>query len=282
MGAAMTGNNSAKEKGGVQSLARAFALLEAIAGAPDGIGLAQLSKAVGLHSSTAFHLVKTMVQLGYVRQESETKRYRLGRPLFLLAARAREEVVLISVATPLLEKLAEATSETSHLAVRLGHQIIILARTDGSSPFRLNERLGALRPAHATALGKILLARLEAEQLQRFLTENSLEACTPNTITEPERLRRELATVRAAGIAFDDAEYHPEVRCAAVAVHDFTGHVSGAIGISGPIWRLSLSVLQEKVPLVHETAARISEELGYQGEAVAADATKKVKTKVTP
>ncbi len=272
----MAKHSGSKEKGGVQSLARAFALLEAIAGAPDGIGLAQLSKAVGLHSSTAFHLVKTMVQLGYVCQERATKRYRLGRPLFLLAARAREEVELINVATPLLEKLAEATSESSHLAVRSGHQIVILARTDGSSPFRLNERLGALRPAHATALGKILLARLEPEQFEGFLAENSLDACTPNTITDAVRLRRELATVRDAGIAFDDAEYHSEVRCAAVAIYDFTGHVTGAIGISGPIWRLSLSALQEKVPLVRETAARISEELGYQGDMVANPELEKV------
>ncbi|MAG98144.1 MAG: IclR family transcriptional regulator [Alphaproteobacteria bacterium] len=272
----MAKHSGSKEKGGVQSLARAFALLEAIAGAPDGIGLAQLSKAVGLHSSTAFHLVKTMVQFGYVRQERATKRYRLGRPLFLLAARAREEVELINVATPLLEKLAEATSESSHLAVRSGHQIVILARTDGSSPFRLNERLGALRPAHATALGKILLARLEPEQFEGFLAENSLDACTPNTITDAVRLRRELATVRDAGIAFDDAEYHSEVRCAAVAIYDFTGHVTGAIGISGPIWRLSLSALQEKVPLVRETAARISEELGYQGDMVANPELEKV------
>ena len=278
----MANNSGGKEKGGVQSLARAFALLEAIAGAPDGIGLAQLSKAVGLHSSTAFHLVKTMVQLGYVRQESGTKRYRLGRPLFLLVARAREEVELINVATPLLEKLAEATSEASHLAVRSGHQIVILARTDGSSPFRLNERLGALRPAHATALGKILPARLEPEQLESFLTENSLDACTSNTITDADRLRRELATVRAAGIAFDDAEYYPEVRCAAVAIHDFTGNVAGAIGISGPIWRLSLSAMQEKVPLVHDTAARISEELGYQGEAVESGAVGEASEKVAP
>ncbi len=272
----MKRSDGGKEKGGVQSLERAFALLEAIAGAPEGIGLAQLSKAVGLHSSTAFHLVKTMVQLGYVRQERETKRYRLGRPLFVLAARAREEVELINVATPLLEKLAEATSEASHLAVRSGHQIVILARTDGSSPFRLNERLGALRPAHATALGKILLARLEPDQLEGFLAENSLDACTPNTITDAERLRRELTTVRDAGIAFDDAEFHPEVRCAAVAIHDFTGNVTGAIGISGPIWRLSLSALQEKVPLVHETAARISEDLGYQGDTTAQRAPEKV------
>ncbi|MDP6404328.1 MAG: IclR family transcriptional regulator [Alphaproteobacteria bacterium] len=265
-----------REKGGVQSLVRAFAILEAIAGAPDGMGLAQLSRALGLHSSTAFHLLKTMVQLGYLRQDRATKRYRLGRPLFALAASALEEVELIKIASPILEKLAEMTSETTHLGVRDGHRIMILARTDGSSPFRLSERLGALRPAHATALGKILLATLDAEQLERFLAENDLEACTPNTITDPRRLRGELRTVTETGIAFDDAEFHPEVRCAAVAVHDFTGRPAAAIGISGPVWRLSLSALQEKVPLIRNAADQISRELGFRCHDEAADRNREV------
>ena len=79
-------DQEARQRGGVQSLERAFSIMEEIARNRDGIGLAELSKRVGLHNSTTFHLVKTMVSLGYVRQVKDSKRYRVGRPLFALAA----------------------------------------------------------------------------------------------------------------------------------------------------------------------------------------------------
>src|SRR5665213_4377127 len=101
----------AAPRGGVQSLARAFSLLEEIARNREGIGLADLSKRVGLHNSTAFHLVKTLVLLGYARQMKDTKRYRIGRPLFALAASALDEVEMVSLATPILDELSRETGE---------------------------------------------------------------------------------------------------------------------------------------------------------------------------
>ena len=88
-----------RQRVGVQSLGRAFAILEEVARHREGIGLAELSKLVGLHNSTTFHLAKTMVSLGYLRQEKDTKRYRVGRPLFALAASALDEIEMVNVAT---------------------------------------------------------------------------------------------------------------------------------------------------------------------------------------
>ena len=85
----------------MQSLGRAFAILEEIARHREGIGLAELSKLVGLHNSTTFHLAKTMVSLGYIRQERDSKRYRVGRPLFALAASALDEIEMVNLATPI-------------------------------------------------------------------------------------------------------------------------------------------------------------------------------------
>ena len=89
-------------------------------------------------------------------------------------------------------------------------------------------------------------------------------ALTPKTITEPERLRREIEEVARTGVAFDDGEFDPEVRCVAVPVRDFTGQVAGAIGISRSVWRLSLQVPQTKTEVVREAARRFSAELGYR------------------
>ena len=254
--------DDARERGGVQSIERAFRILEEIARNRQGIGLSDLSRRVGLHNSTTFHLVKTMVALGYVRQLPETKRYSVGRPLFALAASCLDDIELVRVATPVLETLSRRTGECSHIAVRTGDNVVIVGRTAGTGAFQLTDRVGVVRPAYCTALGKVLLAALSDEQVARYLAATELRPLTPRTITDPARIMEEIAGVRRSGIAFDDGEFDAEVRCVAVPVRDFTGQVTGAIGISGPIWRLSLQALQERAAIVAEAAAVLSTELG--------------------
>ena len=251
-----------RARGGIQSIGRAFAILEEVARHRDGIGLADLSKRVGLHNSTTFHLVKTMVSLGYIRQLKESKRYRIGRPLFALAASALDEKEMVSMATPVLDELSRQTGESSHFASRMSDAVVVMARTPGPGAFQLTDRVGVVRPAYCTALGKVILAALLPDQLDRYLERVELKALTPKTVTNPQRLRREFQEVRRTGIAFDDGEFDKEVRCAAMPVHDFSGQVIGAIGISGPVWRLSISALQGKARIIAEAAKRLSEAFG--------------------
>jgi DNA-binding IclR family transcriptional regulator len=252
------------KRGGVQSLARAFSILEEVARSRDGISLAELSRKVGLHNSTTFHLVKTMVSLGYIRQIKDDKRYRIGRPLFALAANALDEIEMVSLAMPVLEDLSRDTGESGHFAVPMGDSVVVIARTAGPGAFQLIERVGVVRPAHCTALGKVILAALKPEQLDNFLKRAELTPVTPNSITDAGALRKNLEDVRQSGIAFDDGEFNPEVRCIAVPVKDFTGQIMGAIGISGPIWRLNIQALQGRAQAVRAAARRLSVEFGYQ------------------
>jgi DNA-binding IclR family transcriptional regulator len=248
--------------GGVQSIGRAFSILEEVARNRDGIGLADLSKRVGLHNSTTFHLVKTMVSLGYIRQLKDSKRYRIGRPLFALAASALDEMEMVSMATPVLDDLSRDTGESSHFGTRMSDAVVVVARTPGPGAFQLTDRVGVVRPAYCTALGKIILAALRPDQLDRYLDRVELKPLATRTITDPRRLRREIEEVRQAGIAFDDAEFNDEVRCAAMAVRDFSGQVVGAIGISGPVWRLSLQALQSRAKILQAAANRLSAAFG--------------------
>jgi DNA-binding IclR family transcriptional regulator len=256
-----------RQRVGVQSLGRAFAILEEVARHRDGIGLAELSKLVGLHNSTTFHLAKTMVSLGYLRQEKETKRYRVGRPLFALAASALDEIEMVNVATPILEGLSRETGESAHYAVRMGDAVVVIARTSGPGAFQLTDRVGVVRPAHCTALGKIILASLRPDQLKRFLERVEMKPATDKSITDVAVLLREIAEIRRTGIAFDDGEFNPEVRCVAVPVTDFTGQVIGALGISGPIWRLSNQALHNSAAIVGAAAGRLSREFGAKNAA---------------
>jgi len=252
--------------GGVQSIGRAFTILEEVARNREGIGLADLSKRVGLHNSTTFHLVKTMVSLGYLRQIKDGKRYRIGRPLFALAASALDEMEMVSMATPVLDDLARDTGESSHFAARMSDAVVVMARTPGPGAFQLADRVGVVRPAYCTALGKVILAALRPDQLDRYIERIELKSMTAKTITDPQRLRREIEEVRRAGIAFDDGEFDNEVRCAAMPVRDFSGQVVGAIGISGPVWRLSIQALQSHARILGEAARHLSEAFGAGAE----------------
>jgi IclR family KDG regulon transcriptional repressor len=256
-----------RQRVGVQSLGRAFAILEEVARHREGIGLADLSKLVDLHNSTTFHLAKTMVSLGYLRQEKDSKRYRVGRPLFALAASALDEIEMVNVATPILEELSRETGESGHFAVRMGDAVVVIARTSGPGAFQLTDRVGVVRPAHCTALGKIILASLRPDQLTRFLERADLKPSTAKSITDIPVLLREIAEIKRSGIAFDDGEFNPEVRCVAVPVTDFTGQMIGALGISGPIWRLSNQALHNSARTVQAAAHRLSAEFGAKSTA---------------
>ena len=254
-----------RQRGGIQSLGRAFSILEEVARHREGISLADLGRMVGLHNSTTFHLARTMVSLGYLRQEKDSKRYRVGRPLFALAAGALDEIELVNVATPLLEELSRDTGESGHFAIRMGDAVVVIARTSGPGAFQLTDRVGVVRPAHCTALGKIILASLRPDQLKRFIERVELKPSTEKSITSVPALTREIAEIKRNGIAFDDGEFNPEVRCIAVPVMNFTGQVIGALGISGPIWRLSNQALQGHAKVVRAAANRLSIEFGAKG-----------------
>ena len=210
-----------------------------------------------------------MVSLGYLRQEKDSKRYRIGRPLFALAASALDEIEMVNMATPLLEDLSRDSGESGHFGVRMGDAVVVIARTSGPGAFQLTERVGVVRPMHCTALGKIILAALRPDQLTRVLERIELKPSTDKSITSSSVLLDEIEQVRRTGVAFDDGEFNPEVRCIAVPVMDFTGQVIGALGISGPIWRMSNQALQAHAKLVRTAANRLSAEFGAKSIAKA-------------
>jgi DNA-binding IclR family transcriptional regulator len=255
-----------RKSGGIQSLARASAILNAIVRHRGGIGLAQLSKIVGLHSSTTFHLVKTLGQLGYVRQDPVTKLYRVGRMVFDLASTAFDEVEMANVAAPYLDELALRTGGTGYFAVRAGGDIVVLAKSEGTGAFRTADRASIARPAHATALGKMLLSSMTAENLEIFLSTQELRALTDRTIVDPEKFRAEMARIRSAGVAYDEGEFHPELRCVAVPIFNFTGHAVASLALSTAVWRLTIGDLKVKASVLRSLADRLSAEFGYRAE----------------
>lgn len=256
-------------RGGIQSIERAVAILEAVASDPGGITLAEISAKLGLHNSTVFHLIKTLATLGIVEQSPGTKEYRVGSRLFMLAAGAMNENAMLTQATPILEALSRKTGEAAHLAVRSRHEIVVIARTAATGLLQLAGYTGATRPAHCTAIGKVLMAEVAPDMLDDLLDQCDFKSFTKNTITDRQKYKKELATIRETGVAYDRCEFDADVKCIAVPVRDFAGRCPGAIGISGPIWHMGAAATRKKMAALLDAANQLSRRLGFRPDIAA-------------
>src|SRR5690349_12414362 len=189
-----------RSRSGVQSLDRAFAILEIMADAGGVIGLSQLAAEAKLPLATIHRLVRTLVDLGYVRQEP-SRQYSLGPRLVRLGDISSG--LLTRWATPYLQKVVDALGESTNLAILDGDQIMYVAQAPGSHSMRMFTEVGRRAQAHCTAVGKAMLAQLPAEKVDGILRRSGMPATTEHTITDRAQFARELALIRERGYALD-------------------------------------------------------------------------------
>jgi IclR family acetate operon transcriptional repressor len=248
--------NDVPTKGGVQSLQRAFGLLELVAAQRGAMSISELSAASGLAPATLHRLARTLVDLGYLRQEP-SRRYALGPRLFLLAESS--SAMLDSVAQPHLVHLVEEIGETANLAMLDGDQVAYVAQAPGRHSMRMFTEVGRRVLPHCTAVGKALLALSADAEVRALLARTGLPRHTPHTLTDPDDLLAQLALVRGRGYAMDEGEQEVGVRCVAVAVPGSRTRL--AMSISGPAPRMSDELLVHAVPVLQDAARRLGAEL---------------------
>lgn len=255
----------AEKAGGVmiQSLERAADIMSLAGSTRGGLRLSEISRELGLHTSTVFHLVRSLCALGFLRLDEKTKRYQIGRRIFSLASNCLDEVELIELVRPRIAALAEATGQSAHFAVWSRHDVLVLCRDHGPAAFQLSERIGSIRPAYCTAIGRALLSGLNPGQLDEYFRHVELRPLTPDTVVDETRLRAIIDQVRRERIAYDDSEYQGEARCVAAPVLDYNGAVAGSVGISAPVWRVSFEELVQFAEQVRGAAEDLSRELGH-------------------
>jgi IclR family acetate operon transcriptional repressor len=241
-----------RARGGVQSLDRAFAILEAMADAGGVIGLSQLATDSGLPLATIHRLVRTLVDLGYVRQEP-SRQYSLGPRLMRLADGSTKR--LGTLAQPAMQAVVSQLGESVNLAVLDGEEIVYVAQVQPSQNFmRMFTEVGRRAKPHATAVGKAMLAWIDDRSLAAVYGDR-LGTRTHHTLTTFEALRHELALIRSRhGLAFDREELTPGSVAVAVAIRG-SGRASGAIQLAGDPRRVSLDRL---TPYVTEAARKVS------------------------
>jgi IclR family transcriptional regulator, acetate operon repressor len=256
----MAGVAQPDRSGGVQSLDRAFALLEHMADAGGDVALSELAVRSGLPLPTIHRIVRTLVASGYVRQ-LPSRRYGLGPRLIGLGEAASR--MLGEWARPQLAQLVDQTGETANLAILDGDAVVYVAQVPSRHSMRMFTEVGRRVPVHCTGVGKVLLAQLPPPQVHAMLMRAGMVAQTPHTITDPDRLARELDRIRHQGYAVDDAEQEVGVRCIAVAVPG--GRSTTALSVSGPETRVTWAVVERTVPLLQQAAAALAGQLAGRG-----------------
>jgi IclR family transcriptional regulator, KDG regulon repressor len=209
-------------------------------------------------------LLVTLVARSYlIPVPGQPVQYRLGMPVFQLGAAFAGRLDLVREAQGVAREVAAACDEAVHVAVLDGADVVYLVKVDSTHPVRMVSGVGLRLPAHCTAVGKILLAGLDRAALDAVLDHDVLPAMTPESITDPDRLRAHLDHVRSEGVAVDIGESDSAMRCVAAAVRDHSGATVAGMSISAPIIRWTGEAPVKWARLVREGAATLSARMGH-------------------
>ncbi|MBP1884679.1 MULTISPECIES: IclR family transcriptional regulator [Sinorhizobium] len=256
------GKGPAGKRNRLSSVTTAIRLLKAFSEDEAEIGVSALAQRLKVAKSTVHRLAVTLVTEGLLEQNPQTERYRLGVGLFALGTLVRRRMDLSNEARPYLFDLRKLTGETIILGVPSDGEVMHVYDLESPQALAMKSDLGARKPAHCSAVGRAIFAFAPEQAIERLLA-GPLQRRTAKTVTDPARLREMLAETRQRGFAIEDEESEPGIRGIAAPVRDSTGAVVGAVGIAGPLQRLSLEALEGYSPALLEAVAAISSRLGY-------------------
>ena len=246
----------------IQSVKRTFLVLESLAGRGSA-GVRELHGVVGLSVATVHRILSTLVDLGYVRRNPQTERYELTYKILVLGHSVTQHSGVIQLAHPLLEQLSAQAGETVHFAERSGASIRYIDKVVPSTGVVvMSSYLGMELPLYSTAVGKAIMADLPADEVEEIWNRSDRIPYTPNTISAPEELRRQLEEVRASGVAYDWEERELGISCVAVDILDVTGKPVYAVSFSSSNARMKENQLRYTA-LVKEIKAQLTSLIGY-------------------
>jgi IclR family KDG regulon transcriptional repressor len=260
----MSARTEPRRRERLSSVATAMRLLKSFSEDEVDIGISALAKRLGIAKSTAHRLASTLVAEGLLEQDRDSGKYRLGVGLFRLGALVRRRMEVSNEARPYLYELREKVNESVHLAILDGAEIMYVYHLESTQALRARSELGVRKPAHATAEGQAILAWQPQDLVDRVIA-GGLVARTPKTITGADRFVKALAAIRQRGCAVEDEESEVGMISVAAPIRDDAGAVVAALGIAGPVTRLSKKAVSDVMPHVIATADQVSARLGYRG-----------------
>lgn len=241
----------------VPSVERAFAVMDEIGIASNGLSLTELIERTGFAKTTVFMLVTVLERIGALRLVGG--RYYLGGHLATLGGQAVKRLDLRNVAEPVMQSLSDRTRFTVHLGVLDRCHVVFIGKVEHEGFIRFSSYVGLTQSFHVSSLGKAIAAFLPEERFNTLL-QCPLERRTPYTITSPDVLRRAIDAVRKQGYAVEDEEDEMGVRCVGAPIFDHSGQVVGAVSVTAV--RADLPV--ESFPVISEQVISAAEDISAQ------------------
>lgn len=246
----------------VQALDRTFDLLELLARFPEGLALTDIGERIGLHKSTVHRLLASLKERGYIEQDTDTSRYRLGLGFISLAGPYLNQLDLKSTAEPEMRRLSDSLGVTVFLATLRDGEVVYLDKVERYDGFRRFDIIGRHVPIHCTSLGRSLVMDMENHRLKELLGGITLHRMTPHTITDIDDVIANVESCRQRGWSSDLEEHEEGVNCVGAPVRDYRGRIVAAISA---VWRSDRTTgeMNEAGKAVADGAAEISRRLGF-------------------
>ena len=247
----------------IQSIDRAAELLNTIARYPEPVSLKVLSAETGLHNSTTYRILASLIQNQFV-EKNLSGNYRLGLRLLQLGVRLHSNIDLRSLALPVLEGLRDKLNESVNLTIREGDEVVYIEKATPNRMMHVQQLVGSRAPLHVTAVGKLMLGVAGDDAVEGYSQRTNLPTYTRNTINSIERLKSECAQAVKQGYALDNEEAEIDVGCIGVLIYDNTNTAVAGLSVSAPIERRRDTWVQ----VVIEAGEGLSTQLGYQSSQV--------------
>jgi DNA-binding IclR family transcriptional regulator len=246
----------------LQSVDNALRILELFSGNVQELGVSDVSRMLGLGRSTAHRLLSTLENRGFVEQNPNTGKYKLGIKIVNIGANLLGKLNLIKECRPYLEQVSNKTGETCHLALYSQGEITFVDKVQGKNPANMASTIGLKRPAHITATGKSILAYLPEKDFEKYLCSTELQQYTPATITVRGEFREHIQKIKEQGYSEDQQESEEGLVCMGAPIRDATGKVVAAMSVSGAVSRMD-SRKEEMVRVIKEAADQASRACGW-------------------
>lgn len=250
------------------TISRLFQVIEFMAASNDWVSLRTMARELHINAATAFRILNTLKELGYVRQAPQDSKYQLTLKIAGISAQVLEKVQLRQIAHPFLQYLTSITNETTHLSILDGNEFVYIDKVDNTQAMRMRSRVGQRGQLYCTAAGKSLLAYYPEAELPRLLNSLSFRPFTEYTITDLKKFQEHLIQIRQQGFAIDDEENEVGIRCIGAPIYDYAGRLAGALSISGWTITMTRERIPQLAPELIQTSQKISNELGFNGEKI--------------
>jgi len=245
----------------IKSLDRAMEVFEYLSEA-QGKPLTQIADEMGQSPATVYRILVTLEGRGLVEFDRLEQIWHIGPNAFVIGARFLRRTSLVDRARPIMRKLMEITGETANLGVEREGAVLFLSQVETHESIRAFFPPGTLSQMHASGIGKVLLAQMDADRLNRVLAGQRLEVFTERTITERDALLEDLTAIRDRGFSVDNEERNLGMRCIAAPVFDINGEAVAGISVSGPTSRISPEDIERLSAPVTEAARELTAAIG--------------------